>query len=366
MFYTFFDVETPNRHNDRVCSIGVVVTDDIGTIVEKKYHLVNPECGFDDMNMRIHGITPVDIRRAKTFPELWDESLSDLFPVDGVVAHNASFDLSVMAKTFVGYGTKMPRTNYACTLQMSRRLPEISGGKLPDVCRSLGFSMNEHHRADSDADACMRVFWSIVNRDGEFPQFDEYIPVEAMNERGRCAPRAFSDKTKAMQYLLPMMKTVISDGEVSALEAQVVLEFITTHDELSSDESLVPIVAMLQNAIFDGWIDSSESCELVEQLSHIVSPTSKVDGGISFDGRNFVLTGTFEHGSKQSVGDYITVHGGNLLNSVTKKCDYVIIGGCGSDAYSLGSYGSKVKKALDWQAKGIPIEVIRECDLYND
>ena len=36
MLYTFFDVETPNRRNDRICSIGAVVTDQDGTVVEKK------------------------------------------------------------------------------------------------------------------------------------------------------------------------------------------------------------------------------------------------------------------------------------------------------------------------------------------
>ena len=34
MLYTFFDVETPNRRNDRICSIGAVVTDQDGTVVE--------------------------------------------------------------------------------------------------------------------------------------------------------------------------------------------------------------------------------------------------------------------------------------------------------------------------------------------
>ena len=78
MLYTFFDVETPNRRNDRICSIGAVVTDQDGTVVEKKSYLVNPESSFDDINVRIHGIAPVDVRNAKTFPELWYDSLSIL------------------------------------------------------------------------------------------------------------------------------------------------------------------------------------------------------------------------------------------------------------------------------------------------
>ena len=35
-----------------------------------------------------------------------------------------------------------------------------------------------------------------------------------------------------------------------------------------------------------------------------------------------------------------------MLKSVTKKCDYVVIGDCDCEAYSYGTYGEKVKKAM--------------------
>ena len=141
MLYTFFDVETPNRRNDRICSIGAVVTDQDGTVVEKKSYLVNPESSFDDINVRIHGIAPVDVRNAKTFPELWYDSLSAFFPVDGVVAHNARFDLSVLTKTLVSYDIPSPKMSYACTLDMSKKIDFIGGGKLPHVCEALGIEL---------------------------------------------------------------------------------------------------------------------------------------------------------------------------------------------------------------------------------
>ena len=162
MLYTFFDVETPNRRNDRICSIGAVVTDQDGTVVEKKSYLVNPESSFDDINVRIHGIAPVDVRNAKTFPELWHDSLSAFFPVDGVVAHNARFDLSVLTKTLVSYDIPSPKMSYACTLDMSKKIDFIGGGKLPHVCEALGIELERHHQAESDATACMRVFWTLV------------------------------------------------------------------------------------------------------------------------------------------------------------------------------------------------------------
>ena len=366
MLYTFFDVETPNRHNDRICSIGAVVTDQDGAIVEKKSYLVNPESGFDDINIRIHGIAPTDVLNAKTFPELWDDSLSAFFPVDGVVAHNARFDLGVLTKTLVSYGIPSPKMSYACTLDMSKRIDFIGGGKLPQVCEALGIDLAKHHQAESDAAACMRVFWTLVRMTGSMPDFIAYEPGAKRRKQSGGQHRSVSDKTKAMQWLIPLLEEVVSNGEVSTLEAEAVLEFFGLHEELASDPALSPVVSLLQNAIADGWIDEAESNELAGLISHIVNPSNSIEGNVGFADKKFVLTGSFNHGTKDDVSAFIRGRGGEVLQSVTKKCDYVVIGGCGSEAYSLDSYGGKVKKALDWQAKGVPMQVIEECDLYGE
>lgn len=93
---TFLDVETPNRHNDRICSIGIVQTDMRGDVVNSLSRLVNPEAPFDDICMSIHGIAPIDVKGAPSFADLWDSSLSAMLAQSSVVAHNASFDLSVI------------------------------------------------------------------------------------------------------------------------------------------------------------------------------------------------------------------------------------------------------------------------------
>lgn len=363
--YTFFDVETPNRHNDRICSIGTITTDHSGNVLEKSYYLVNPETGFDDVNMRIHGITPVEVRRSKTFPELWENELASLFPVDGVVAHNARFDLCVLTKTLRAYNMPDPQLEYACTLDMVRGVPSIQSKKLPDVCSALGFSMSSHHQADSDADACRRVFWTLVERSGSLPSFAHYRLGETARSQNS-APRNFSDKTIAMQWLLRMMNETLSDGLVSFDEAAFLLNFLTMHDELACDPSISPVVSRLQEAVIDGWIDPAESRDLMYVLKHIVDPAGSESGEIIFTNMKFVLTGSFDHGSKDSIAEFIASKGGEVIASVTKKCNYVVIGGCGSENYSLGSYGGKVKKALDWQAKGVPVKVIKECELFGE
>ena len=75
------------------------------------------------------------------------------------------------------------------------------------------------------------------------------------------------------------------------------------------------------------------------------------------------MSGNFEHGSKGVIASYIEKMGGSCIKSVTKKCNYVVVGGCGNEMWSTGKYGSKVKKAMDWQSKGVSIEIIGENEL---
>ena len=56
------------------------------------------------------------------------------------------------------------------------------------------------------------------------------------------------------------------------VRTEAVLEFFGLHEELTSDPALSPIVALLQNAIADGWVDEAESNELANLISHIVNP----------------------------------------------------------------------------------------------
>lgn len=98
---TFLDVETPNRSNSKICSIGVVRTDANGNTEYERHFYVNPEQGFDDRNIALHEVTPSLVKGQPMFAELWGSEFSAVFNESVLVAHNASFDLNVLEKTLV-------------------------------------------------------------------------------------------------------------------------------------------------------------------------------------------------------------------------------------------------------------------------
>ena len=70
MRYVVFDVETPNRYNNRMSAIGIAVVED-GRIADTFYSLVDPEQPFDWFNTQLTGIDSEAVAGAPTFYELW-------------------------------------------------------------------------------------------------------------------------------------------------------------------------------------------------------------------------------------------------------------------------------------------------------
>ena len=151
-----FDVETPNSYNDRMSAIGIAVIEN-GQIQRTFTTLINPETHFDAFNVALTGITPQAVQSAPTFPALW-EQIGPLMQSGILLAHNAQFDMRVLACCLMDYGLPAPASlPYACTVQMGRKCyPHLPNHKLDTLCRALNIPLN-HHQADSDCLACARL-----------------------------------------------------------------------------------------------------------------------------------------------------------------------------------------------------------------
>lgn len=363
--FAFIDVETPNKFNNRICSIGINQTDKFGTLVDSKYLLVNPESKFDDICMRIHGISPVDVKDAITFPDLWIDYLGNLFSSSIVVAHSARFDLNAIYKAALDYGLHIPTIKYIDTIEIAELSNiEFPSKKLNDICSVLEIDLRNHHKADSDAYACMSIYWKLVKEKSINPIVREF---EFHQTKGidHKIEHKYSDSTRKMQQLKLMLEGSIADSKIETDEAMDILSFIESDEQLRNDPSISTLTNILQKCLTDGYIDQEESTHLMKVFNNAIDPVSRSNTDIEFANKNFVLSGDFEHGSKSSVETLITAKGGTILKSVTKKCNYVVVGGRGSEAYAMGNYGTKVKKALDWQARGIPVQIVSEEDLFN-
>lgn len=161
MDYVVLDVETPNSKNDSICSIGVQLLSD-DRITDEWYTLVDPDDKFDGFNISIHHITPNMVVGAPKFEEVWAK-LQPLCESRVVIAHNAEFDLTVLAKALQNRNIPLPNIRYLCTVDLGRRIhynfSNVRGDLvLSNFSEKLGVELTEHHNALFDTRACAGIF----------------------------------------------------------------------------------------------------------------------------------------------------------------------------------------------------------------
>ena len=158
--YIVFDVETPNRTNDRMSAIGISAIKD-NRLVANYFSLVDPETHFDTFNTQLTGIDSQKVKGAPNFAELW-KKIEPIMNKGILVAHNAVFDMSVLRHCLRSYGISWkPTAKYLCTVQIGRRVLPNMRHNLNVMCDYYGIALN-HHQADSDSRACAEILLRLI------------------------------------------------------------------------------------------------------------------------------------------------------------------------------------------------------------
>lgn len=151
------DFETANAKRASACSIALAIVRN-SQVTHEFYSLINPETDFSWRNINVHGIHQQDVADSPTFPEVWAH-IAPLFTANKlVVAHNASFDNSVLKRTLMRYGVTPPHYLTLDTLRTSKQFyPQMVNHKLNTVCDQLNIELEHHHNALDDSVACANI-----------------------------------------------------------------------------------------------------------------------------------------------------------------------------------------------------------------
>lgn len=211
------DFETANRDRNSACAIGLVrVTNNLITHFES--YLIKPPTNYFEFTY-LHGISSNDVKNAPTFNELWPTISNHFKGIDFVVAHNATFDKSVLERSCAHYGIILPPLTYNCTMKLSRRLWNIKPTKLSDVCRYFGIPL-DHHQAASDTLACAKIMLLALNdKNKSFRVNSVYVPALKTNKQKVMASNSRSpvfkqiETSKSVQYSAQAYNHVSSKAE---------------------------------------------------------------------------------------------------------------------------------------------------------
>ena len=174
--FVCFDVETPNRQNDRMSAIGISVVEG-GRITDSFFSYVNPEQPFDYFNTQLTGISEATVKDAPTFRALWPR-IKPLMGSGILVAHNAPFDLMVLKKCLTGYGIAWKHAvPYTDTVRIGRDVVPGIGHKLNEMCAFYEIDLN-HHQADSDSGACAQILCRYLTDGVKVADYVKYFRMK--------------------------------------------------------------------------------------------------------------------------------------------------------------------------------------------
>lgn len=155
--YAVVDVETTGlARDDRIISAAVYRLDARGEVEDHWYTMVNPE--RDPGPVWIHGLTSDMLEGAPLFPEIAEEFAARL---DGrvLVAHNAVFDWSMIAREYARAEREAPVRQRLCTIALSKELGlPLPNHKLESLAAHFGVVQQRAHHALDDARVLAEAF----------------------------------------------------------------------------------------------------------------------------------------------------------------------------------------------------------------
>ncbi|MCH5256838.1 MAG: PolC-type DNA polymerase III [Lachnospiraceae bacterium] len=182
--FVVFDIETTGFSpiNNRIIEIGAAKVDN-GKIVDRFSAFVNPDVPIPFDIEKLTGINDSMVINEPKIDVILPQFLD--FCKDAVlVAHNAGFDMSFIMENCDRQGIAHDFT-YVDTLGIARiLLPDQAKHTLDAVCKTLGISLENHHRAVDDAEATAEIFVKFI---GMLAKKDVHTLAD-VNKMGKSSP----------------------------------------------------------------------------------------------------------------------------------------------------------------------------------
>lgn len=155
--YAVVDVETTGLgKDDRIVSAAVYQLDARGEVQDHWYSPVNPQ--RDPGPVWIHGLTGRMLAEAPLFADIAGE-LAGRLAGRVMVAHNAVFDWSMLAREFARARSSAPVDHRLCTIVLSKQLGlPLANHKLESLAAHYGVVQQRAHHALDDARVLAEAF----------------------------------------------------------------------------------------------------------------------------------------------------------------------------------------------------------------
>jgi hypothetical protein len=190
----------------------------------------------------------------------------------------------------------------------------------------------------------------------------------------RQAVAYWNDLDRSIGALIGIAQGMLSDGELRDREVEFLNRWLEENTSIATAWPGDVLHARVKQVLRDGSISPEERDHLVTTLQQLVGGSHEKlenathvseimfdrDASIVVAGQRFCFTGEFAYGSRSDCERVVRDLGGFVAASVSRKVNYLVVGGLGSPEWIHGSFGTKIVSAIEIKRKGGPVLIVHE------
>ena len=174
-----------------------------------------------------------------------------------------------------------------------------------------------------------------------------------------------NEMKRSLGALLGIAQGVLADGILTDAEIQFLDDWLSGNSAIATSWPGDVLHRRVKSVLEDGKVTPDERAHLVDTLTKLVGGrldelanlTHVTDmifddvPEVRFPGYVFCLTGNFVYAPREVCIRETEQRGGLVKSGVSKKLDYLVVGGLGSPEWKHGSFGTKIEKAMQLKQK---------------
>lgn len=365
--YTVIDLETTGL-STKTCEIIELAAVKVrnGKIIDTYSTLIKPNVEIPYIVTQKTNITNVMVENAPQIDDKFQEYL-DFIGDDVILGHNIdTYDLPILRRYCEELRLYPLNNNSLDTLKFSHKCDiDVPDYKLTTLTEHFNIEHKNSHRALADCIANHECYQQLKNFYNPMN-----VPKVNKNKSSGTHKRStkLSEESLRLRELNSIVNEIIVDNSLTDEEIRALSNWLDINQHLSGNYPFDKVNSAVSSVLADGIITDEERTYLLNFLSNYNDALEFYSGDLKkldIDGKHIVITGEFKYGERDEVNEKLEAMGAIVKNSVTGKTDYVIVGDLGSEAWSCGNYGSKIKKAIEYQSKGKDVKIIKEEDFFK-
>lgn len=161
-----------------------------------------------------------------------------------IVAHNSSFDYRILKTEFQRLAFPFKRKTL-CTVELSKELiPDMESYSLGKLSRALGIAVSDRHRAAGDAQATVKLFKMLLNKDTEKQIITSAIKTEQKSKLSTNLRDIIEElpSDTGVYYIHNQAGEIIYIGKSNNIKKRITQHFTGTNSKSKKLQTLVASV----------------------------------------------------------------------------------------------------------------------------